>query len=144
MCIRDSTYRRRKARCWMLKGISRIGGYGGVHDSRGVNAYSELVSNTETTFAGNPVKAAKRKRTISKERLGASNIYELMDTFKSAPLEDDVEKPKNIKIKSKLKLYQGAVPTKDLNISIISASQTRKSIKSRRGLSIIRMRNVKQ
>eukprot|EP00826_Nyctotherus_ovalis_P034556 TRINITY_DN2891_c0_g6_i1.p1 TRINITY_DN2891_c0_g6~~TRINITY_DN2891_c0_g6_i1.p1 ORF type:complete len:497 (-),score=128.84 TRINITY_DN2891_c0_g6_i1:95-1585(-) len=110
-----------------------------------VDGYSELVSNTETTFAGNPVKVARRKRTMSKERMGASSIYELIDTFK-----DSAEGPK---AGSKLRSYQGAVPLRNQSHNQKGASgaaqkqmvpELRKPVKSRRGLSIVRMRNIKK
>jgi len=133
-----------KRRIDRLQRIAPLEQHSEIDDS--VDGYSELVSNTETTFAGNPVKVARRKRTISKEKTGASNIYELIDTFK-----DNSESFKE-KINSKLKLYQGLVAVRNQSLkSSGGVKQTqvipeiRKPVtKSRRGLSAIRMRNFKK
>lgn len=49
-----------------------------------IEGYSELVSNTEMVFAGNPLKAAKQKKRITTEKGKAMDIYDLIDQFKGA------------------------------------------------------------
>eukprot|EP00826_Nyctotherus_ovalis_P005761 TRINITY_DN1130_c0_g4_i2.p2 TRINITY_DN1130_c0_g4~~TRINITY_DN1130_c0_g4_i2.p2 ORF type:complete len:189 (+),score=29.57 TRINITY_DN1130_c0_g4_i2:197-763(+) len=53
-----------------------------LEDKNQVEMYSELVSNTDTVFAGNPLKAAKQKRLHANDKLKIMNIYELMEQFK--------------------------------------------------------------
>lgn len=126
-----------------LQRVPALEAHSVMHDK--VDGYSELVSNTETTFAGNAVKVARRKRTMSREKMGASSIYELIDTFK-----DTAEGAKS---GSKLKSYQGAAPARNLSHNQKKTSgvaqrqmvpELRKPVKSRRGLSIVRMRNIKK
>jgi len=44
--------------------------------------YSELVSNTDIVFAGNPLKAARQKRLKAGDKLKIMNIYDLIEQFK--------------------------------------------------------------
>eukprot|EP00826_Nyctotherus_ovalis_P053870 TRINITY_DN7030_c0_g4_i1.p1 TRINITY_DN7030_c0_g4~~TRINITY_DN7030_c0_g4_i1.p1 ORF type:complete len:461 (+),score=121.00 TRINITY_DN7030_c0_g4_i1:328-1710(+) len=56
--------------------------YEAVSNKNQVETYSELVSNTDTVFAGNPLKAAKQKRLQAGDKLKTMGIYELIEHFK--------------------------------------------------------------
>jgi hypothetical protein len=65
-----------------------------------VETYSELVSNTDTVFAGNPIKAAKQKRLQANDKLKIMNIYELIEQFKPEVKENELNENTRDEIKA--------------------------------------------
>lgn len=105
--------------------------------------YSELVSNTETTFAGNPIKAAKRKRLLSKERLNSSNMCEMVETLKGCS--------ETLKMKINEKMKHGAKGNNQRNKSQDSSvmakrqpPEVKKPVKVRKGLNVVRLKTIKK
>ena len=70
-----------------------------VDDQKVFEGYSDLVSNTETVFAGNPLKAAKHKKMIGVNKPKVTDIYELIDQFKDASVS--LKKEVNKKMREK-------------------------------------------
>ena len=108
-----------------------------------MEGYSELVSNTETTFAGNPLKAAKRKRLLSKEKVNNSNMYELIGTFKG----NTEALMTKINDKMRRTVKGSNIMNKSQNSSVIIRRrdpESKKPVKARKGLNVVRLKIVKQ